>query len=137
MASVETHHAAPSAASELEKEYKAEMLKMKKPAHETVTAPVKKEVKEKVATSTPVANKLVVKIYGLQGSDTSATTAIYDIPSVEKNVVTSKRAPASVPESVSETVLDQAVPKADNMNTIPTTPYNKESDKLINQLNKL
>ena len=137
VASVEDHHKAPSAAAELEKEYKAEMFKMKKPAHETVTAPVKKEVKEKVATSTPVANKLVVKIYGLQGSDTSATTAIYDIPSVEKNVVTSKRAPASVPESVSETVLDQAVPKADNMNTIPTTPYNKESDKLINQLNKL
>ncbi len=123
-------------AAELEKEYKAEIMNMKKPAHEVVTAPVKKEVKAKPVTSTPVANKLVVKIYGLQGSETSATTAIYDIPSVDKNVVTSKRAPASVPESVSETVVDQAVP-TENMNTIPTTPHYKESDKLIDQLNKL
>lgn len=123
-------------AAELEKEYKAEIMNMKKPAHEVVTVPVKKVVKAKPVTSTPVANKLVVKIYGLQGSETSATTAIYDIPSIDKNVVTSKRAPASVPESVSETVVDQAVP-TENMNTIPTTPHYKESDKLIDQLNKL
>ncbi|AUN97854.1 hypothetical protein DOM21_12030 [Bacteriovorax stolpii] len=140
IASVPEHHGAEShgkkEAAELEKEYKAEIMNMKKPAHEVVTAPVKKEAKSKPVASTPVANKLVVKIYGLQGSETSATTAIYDIPSVDKNVVTSKRAPASVPESVSETVVDQAVP-AENMNTIPTTPHYKESDKLIDQLNKL
>ncbi len=134
IASVPTHD---TAASELEKEYKAEMLKMEKPAHEKHEKVVTAPVKTKTAPATPVANKLVVKIYGLTGSETSATTAIYDIPSVEKNVVTSKRAPASVPESVSETVLDQAVPAAENMNTIPTTPKYKESDKLLEQLNKL
>lgn len=127
IASVSTHD---TATSELEKEYKAEVMKMAKPV---VTAPVK----TKSPVTTPVANKLVVKIYGLAGSETSATTAIYDIPSVDKNVVTSKRAPASVPEVDSATVLDQAVPKAENMNTIPTTPQYKESEKLIDQLNKL
>lgn len=131
VASVTEHH--KPEVSELEKEYKAEILNMKK----HVTAPVKKEVKPKVVASTPVANKLEVKIYGLQGLETSATTAIYDIPTIEKNVVTSKRAPASVSESASGTVVDQAVPATENMNTIPTTPQYKESDKLIDQLNKL
>lgn len=128
---------APEApAAELEKEYKAELMKLTDKKARVVEAPSKKAVsnvaKKTAKTKTPVANELVVKIYGLAGSETSATTAIYDItPSV------SKRAPASVPEVSSDTVLDQAVPKAENMNTIPTTPQYKESEKLIDQLNKL
>ena len=133
-----THVAATEhkAAAELEKEYKAELMKLTDKKARVVHAPSKKEVSTVAKTNTdaktPVANELVVKIYGLAGSDTSATTAIYDITPSE-----SKRAPASVPEVSSETVLDQAVPKADDMNTIPTTPQYKESEKLIDQLNKL
>ena len=78
-----------------------------------------------------ILNGLVVKIYGLAGSETSATTAIYDIKAPD----VAKRAPASVPEVSSETVVDQAVPV--DMNTIPTTPQYKESEKLIEHLNKL
>ncbi|MEA9357772.1 hypothetical protein SHI21_16190 [Bacteriovorax sp. PP10] len=133
------HHVAATehkAAAELEKEYKAELMKLTDKKARVAHAPSKKEVSTVANTAakakTPVANELVVKIYGLAGSDTSATTAIYDITPSE-----SKRAPASVPEVISETVLDQAVPKADNMNTIPTTPQYKESEKLIDQLNKL
>jgi hypothetical protein len=134
------------AAEELEKEYKNEVMKLKKPAH-VVTAAVKSEKKKTVKKLTPVTSKLEVKIYGLAGSEASATMAIYDIPAVvkEKKVevlpVTSagSRAPASVPETAvpEHTVLDQAVPKADNMNAIPTTPQYKESEKLLEQLNKL
>ena len=118
IASAPAHH--DEVVNELEKEYKAETLKLKKPAH-VVTAPVKKK-------AVPASSKTIIKIYGLAGSGTSVTTAIYDIPVKEKT-----RAPASVPE----TVVDEAVPNADNMNTIPTTPQYKESDKLIEQLNKL
>ncbi len=128
-------HAAPVAkaeAHELEKEYKNEVMQMKKPAH-VATAHVKStEVKK----TTPVANKLVVKIYGLDGSATSASTEIYDIPSVVKTESTKgSRMPASVPETATQTVLDQAVPADTKIN--PTTPQYKESDKLIEQLNKL
>lgn len=127
-------------AAELEKEYKNEVMKLSdKNARVAITPSEKANVivaKKSEKTKTPVANGLVVKIYGLAGSDTSATTAIYDItPSASTTV--SKRAPASVPEVSSETVLDQAVPRAENMNTIPTTPQYKESEKLIDQLNKL
>jgi len=124
------HHsvvkAGRKAAAELEKEYKMEVMKfaLKKAEPTTVT-------KKTVKATTPKANGLVVKIYGLAGSDTSATTAIYDITAPD----VAKRAPASVPEVSSETVMDQAVPA--NMNTIPTTPQYKESEKLIDQLNKL
>lgn len=116
-----------ASAPDLEKEYKMEVMKLatkKKTVPETVA-------KKMVKTPTPKVNELVVKIYGLAGSETSATTAIYDI-----TVPDTKRAPASVFEVSSETVLDQAVPGAD-LNTIPTTPQNKESEKLIDQLNKL
>lgn len=130
------HHENTKAAAELEKEYKAELMKLTDKKARVAHAPSKKEVstvaKSVAKTKTPVANELVVKIYGLAGSDTSVTTAIYDTTPSE-----SKRAPASVPEVISETVLDQAVPRADNMNTIPTTPQYKESEKLIDQLNKL
>lgn len=131
------HEAAPAkAAAELEKEYKAELMKLSDKKARVTHAPSKKEAlivtKTTAKASTPVANELVVKIYGLAGADTSATTAIYDITPSE-----SKRAPASVPEVISETVLDQAVPTASDMNTIPTTPQYKESEKLIDQLNKL
>lgn len=135
---VKTHVAASElkAAAELEKEYKNEVIKLTDKRTHAAVAPSEKAVStvanKTAKTKTPVANELVVKIYGLAGSDTSATTAIYDITPSE-----SKRAPASVPEVSSETVLDQAVPKADNMNTIPTTPQYKESEKLIDQLNKL
>ena len=102
--------------SDLEIDYKNQLMKMfSKKATPVV---------EKVA---PKSNELIIKIYGLVGSETSATTAIYDIT----NPV-SKRAPASVPE----TILDEAVPK-DNLNIIPTTPQYKESEKLIEQLKKL
>ncbi len=113
-------------AADLEKEYKMEVMKLtsKKAVPTTVT-------KKTVKATTPKANGLVVKIYGLAGSETSATTAIYDIKAPD----VAKRAPASVPEVSSETVVDQAVPA--DMNTIPTTPQYKESEKLIDQLNKL
>lgn len=116
---------------DLEKDYMAEVMnlktKTKHVAHDAATT-VKK-------TSTPKANKLIVKIYGLEGAATSVTTAIYDIPNKE-SLTEKTRAPASVPE-VDTTVLDQAVPKAENMNTIPTTPKYKESVKLMEELNKL
>jgi hypothetical protein len=132
------HHEAVAkhkSAAELEKEYKSEVMKLTEKNAHAIAAPLEKartiKANKTVKTKTPVANELVVKIYGLAGSDTSATTAIYDItPSVS----VSKRAPASVQES---SVLDQAVPAASNMNTIPTTPQYKESEKLIDQLNKL
>lgn len=129
------HHETAKAAVELEKEYKAELMKLTDKKVRVGHTPLKKAVSSVTSTTaetkTPVANEFI-KIYGLSGSGTSATTAIYDItPSA------SKRAPASVPEVISETVLDQAVPKTDNMNTIPTTPQYKESEKLIDQLNKL
>ena len=118
-------------ASELEQKYKNEVMKMAKKDHVT-PAPSKKAEANLTKTTAnkkaPVANELVIKIYGLAGSESSATTAIYDI-----TAPVSRRAPASVPE----TVLDQAVPTIENMNTIPTTPQYKESEKLIDQLNKL
>lgn len=123
-------------AAELEKEYKAEVMKLADKTARVPDAPSKKAensvAKKTAKAKTPVANELVVKIYGLAGSETSATTAIYDIKAPD-----TKRAPASVPEVSSETVLDQAVPKTENMNTIPTTPQYKESEKLIDRLNKL
>jgi hypothetical protein len=118
---------ASSSVPDLEKEYKMQVMKL---ASEKKAVPVT-VAKKMVKTTTPKANELVVKIYGLAGSETSATTAIYDI-----TVPDTKRAPASVFEVSSETVLDQAVPNAD-LNTIPTTPQYKESEKLIEQLNKL
>ena len=135
---VKTH--VTKSAAELEKEYKNEVMKLSDKNARVAVAPSEKAnvvvAKKAEKTKTPVANGLVVKIYGLAGSDTSATTAIYDItPSASTTV--SKRSPASVPEVSSETVLDQAVPRAENMNTIPTTPQYKESEKLIDQLNKL
>jgi len=108
----------PAATHELEHVVKAEVVKMTQTNHAS-KAPVKK-------ATTPVANKLIVKIYGQTGMETSATTAIYDIPA--KGI--SNRAPASVPEVDSGDA-------STNMNTIPTTPQYKESDKLIEQLNKL
>lgn len=127
-----TAHEAKAESHELEKEYKNEVMQMKKPAHRTL-AHVKSGENKK---TTPVANKLVVKIYGLTGSATSATTEIYDIPSVVKTESTKgSRMPASVPETATQTVLDQAVPADEKIN--PTTPQYKESDKLIERLNKL
>lgn len=111
--------------NELEKEYKQEIMRMKKPV---------------AKKSTPTDNKLIIKIYGLAGSKTSATTAIYDIPSVVKTESTKgTRMPASVPETATQTVLDQAVPNDSHgdMKINPTTPQYKESDKLIERLNKL
>lgn len=124
-------------ASELEKEYKSEVMNLKKEKVATASTPKKKTVaKKEKATS----QKLVVNIYGLNGSETSATTEIYDIP-VKESIATSVttapaqgRMPASVP---TDTVLDQAVPKTENMNTNPTTPQYKESEKLLEQLNKI
>ena len=121
--------------SELEKKYKADVMKMAKKDHAMQTPSKKAEVnlaKANANKKAPVASELIIKIYGLAGSETSSTTAIYDT-----KAPVSKRAPASVPEVVSETVLDQAVPATENMNTIPTTPQYKESEKLIDQLNKL
>ena len=102
--------------TDLEKDYKNQLMKL-----------FSKKAKPSVAKEVPKPNELIIKIYGLAGSETSATTAIYDIT----NPV-SKRAPASVPE----TIMDEAVPK-DNLNIIPTSPQYKESEKLIEQLNKI
>jgi len=127
IASVATHEAVPvvPVSHDVEKDHKAEVMQVKKPAHVSV--------KKK---TTPVASKLVVKIYGLAGAATSATTEIYDIPSLVKTESTKgSRMPASVPETATQTVLDQAVPLDTKIN--PTTPQYKESDKLIEQLNKL
>jgi hypothetical protein len=116
---------------DLEKDYMAEVMNLKtKTKHVTNAAPTSVN-----KTTMPKASKLVVKIYGLAGADTSVTTAIYDIP-VKESLTEKTRAPASVPE-VETTVLDQAVPKTENMNTIPTTPKYKESVKLLEELNKL
>lgn len=112
--------------ADLEKDYIAEVMKMKKPS-----TTIKKVVKK----SPPKSSKLVVNIYGLQGSETSVTTAIYDI-NVGKSVEVKSRAPASVGDN-EMTVLDQAVPASVDMNTIPTTPQYKESEKLIERLNQL
>ena len=107
-------------AMELEKKYKLDLMKLT--SKKVVTNEEKKKTLKPIV---PKANGLVIKIYGLAGFETSATTAIYDI-----TTSVSKRAPASV----SETIMDQAVPK-DNIN--PSTPQYKESEKLIEQLNKL
>lgn len=117
--------------SELEQKYKNKVMNMAKKDQVTPASSKKVEVNLTKTTANkkaPVASELVIKIYGLAGADTSATTAIYDI-----TAPVSRRAPASV----SETVLDQAVPTIENMNTIPATPQYKESEKLIDQLNKL
>ena len=112
--------------SEVEKKYKTELMKMfSKKAVSTVDA------KKKTNKVLPEKSELIIKIYGLAGSETSATTAIYDITSS-----VSRRAPASVPELINETIMDQTVPK-ENLNIIPTSPQYKESEKLIEQLNKL
>ena len=120
----------PADVHELEKVVKAEMLKMKKSTHVSA-APVKK-------SAASGAKKLVVKIYGQNGMDASVTTAIYDIPFKESTTTTlgSTRAPASVPE-VEPSVAAPGTQGHSNMNTIPTTPKYKESDKLIDELNKL
>ncbi len=111
---------APAESHELEKEYKKEVMQMKKPAHAAATHVKAAQTKK----TTPAANKLIVKIYGLAGSATSASTEIYDIPSVVKTESTKgSRMPASVP------TIDEKIN--------PTTPQYKESDKLIEQLNKL
>ena len=109
-------------AIELEKKYKLELLKR---ASKKVVSNVDKSNMQKPIV--PRKNELVIKIYGLTGIETSTTTAIYD-----RTTSVSNRAPASV----SETILDQVVPK-DNLNINPTTPQYKESEKLIEQLNKL
>ncbi|MBC7715024.1 MAG: hypothetical protein H7177_16880 [Rhizobacter sp.] len=137
----------PEKAEKAEKAEKVSELeeKLKQPAHmaeveKHEAAPAEKAV-VKVAhkKTTPVANKLVVKIYGLVGSETSATTDIYDTTALVKTESTKgTRAPASVPETATQTVLDQPVPKDGELKTNPiTTPQYKESDKLIDQLNKL
>jgi hypothetical protein len=137
----ETHHEEKTVskkpeAIELEKEYKAEIMNLKKTSHVEVNH---KKIMKK--SNKAMTTKLVVQIYGLAGSEKSATTAIYDLPNVVAATAstvpaTSNRAPASV-NDVDATVVDQAVPKAENMNKIPTTPQYKESEKLMDQLNKL
>ncbi|MBC7427273.1 MAG: hypothetical protein H7336_01595 [Bacteriovorax sp.] len=134
----ETASEVKATSHELGKEYKNEVMQMKKPANVAAahSIPEAKVVSKK---TTPVANKLVVKIYGLVGSETSATTEIYDTTTIVKTESTKgTRAPASVPETATQTVLDRPVPKDGEMKINPTTtPQYKESEKLIDQLNKL
>jgi hypothetical protein len=128
-------------AHELESEFKKEVLKMDKPTHskKEVASTGKTLKKVSLKKTTPETNKLVVKIYGLAGFETSETTDIYDTTSVAKTEnTTGTRAPASVPETATQTVLDRAVPNDGEIKANPTTtPQYNESVKLIEQLNKL
>jgi hypothetical protein len=117
--------------SAIEKKYLAEVMGQKSKTRAVANATHAAAKK----SSTPKASKLIVNIYGLEGTSASVTTAIYDIH-MKESLTEKTRAPASVPE-VDSTVLDQAVPKLENMNTIPTTPKYKESVKLLEELNKL
>jgi hypothetical protein len=103
------------------------------------------EVKNKTEKKTSKTEKTMIKIYGQTGSAPRSTTAIYDMPAVNFNISNLKTAVKTsnrMPASAAETVLDQAVPSSsseslNNMNTIPTSPLYKESDKLIKELNNL
>ncbi len=104
----------------------------------------KRASKNKVEKKTSKSTNLMVTIYGQSGSAPRSTTAIYDLPAVNTKTMMGQTA-NRMPASATDTVLDQAVPNSSSdqfnrqniMNTIPTSPLYKESDKLIKELNNL
>jgi hypothetical protein len=107
-----------SKSQDLEADYKNSMLEIKSKSSNKI-----KITDHRSQVSKP--GKLIVKIYGQVGSVASATTAIYD---------TSHRASSRGPASV----LDTSVPVDIEMNNTPyKTQQNKESERLIQELNKL
>lgn len=110
-------------AKELNKEVKREIASIS----------VKPQFKKVKSPSKVFKGNALVQIFGQKTSAPISTMAIYDMPKTESATTTSKRAPASVPEIVT----DEEVPSASKSNPVQDSPQYKESEKLIESLKKL
>lgn len=88
-----------------------------------------KQVKQTKKNKKSDVTKLIVKIYGSAGANSSVSTEIYDGPLAELNSKKEVRKPAS-------NSMPEEAPLENEINTSTPNKY-KESEKLINQLKML